>query len=143
MLPDMPEEALERLTFEEKFEGYVIDFVKHLSREVKFKYKLRLVKDGKYGSFIPNTGQWNGLIGELINQEADLAVIDLSMTSQRQEAVDFTMPYMNTGVGILYKKKAPPKPNLFSFLMPLSIDVWIYMVTTFAGVSLVMFVLGR
>ena len=26
-----------------------------------------------------------------------MAVIDLSITSQRQKAVDFTMPYMNTG----------------------------------------------
>jgi hypothetical protein len=30
-------------------------------------------------------------------QKADMAVIDLSITSQRQKAVDFTMPYMNTG----------------------------------------------
>jgi hypothetical protein len=33
----------------------------------------------------------------LIFQKADMAVIDLSITSQRQKAVDFTMPYMNTG----------------------------------------------
>jgi len=26
-----------------------------------------------------------------------MAVIDLSITTQRQKAVDFTMPYMNTG----------------------------------------------
>jgi len=31
-----------------------------------------------------------------------MAVIDLSITSQRQTAVDFTMPYMNTG-----KKRCP------------------------------------
>ena len=63
-LPDeLPEEALERLTFEEKYEGYVIDFVKHLSRELKFKYKMHLVKDGKYGSYNSATGTWNGLIG--------------------------------------------------------------------------------
>lgn len=139
----MPEEALERLSFEEKYEGYVIDFVKHLSRELKFKYKINLVKDGKYGSLNPATGQWNGLVGELIAQEADLAVIDLSMTTQRQAAVDFTMPYMNTGVGILYKKRAPPKPNLFSFLLPLSLDVWLYMITTFFLVSVIMSVLAR
>ena len=140
---NVPKEALERLSFEEKYEGYVIDFVKHLSEEVKFKYKFHLVGDGKYGSFNPTTGEWNGMIGELINQKADMAVIDLSMTSQRQKAVDFTMPYMNTGVGILFKKKAPPPPNLFSFLSPLSLDVWLYMTTAYLAVSLLMFLLAR
>ncbi len=36
-------------------------------------------------------------------QKADMAVIDLSITTQRQKAVDFTMPYMNTGK-VLRKK---------------------------------------
>ena len=40
---DVPKEALERLSFEEKYEGYVIDFMKALSEEVKFKYKFHLV----------------------------------------------------------------------------------------------------
>jgi len=140
---DVPKEALERLSFEEKYEGYVIDFVKALAQEVKFKYKFHLVGDTNYGSKNPDTGEWNGMIGELLQQKADMAVMDLSMTSQRQEAVDFTMPYMNTGVGILFKKKAPPKPNLFSFLSPLSLDVWIYMTTAYLAVSLLMFLLAR
>ena len=89
---------MERLSFEEKYEGYVIDFMKALSEEVKFKYKFHLVGDGKYGSLNKDTGEWNGMIKELLDHKADVAVVDLSMTSQRQSAVDFTMPYMNTGM---------------------------------------------
>ena len=62
-----------------------------------------------------------------------MAVIDMSITAIRQTAVDFTMPYMSTGVGILFKKMPPPPQNLFSFLMPLSLDVWIYMTTAYLG----------
>ena len=134
---------MERLSFEEKYEGYVIDFVKNLAEEVKFKYKFHIVADGNYGSRNYATGEWNGMIGELMQQKADIAVMDLSMTSARQKAVDFTMPFMNTGVGILFKKKAPPKPNLFSFLSPLSLDVWIYMTTAYLSVSVLMFLLAR
>ena len=47
------------------------------------------------------------------------------------------------GVGILYKKRPPPPQNLFSFLMPLSLDVWIYMTTAYLGVSITMFLLAR
>ena len=72
-----------------------------------------------------------------------MAVVDLSMTSQRQAAVDFTMPFMNTGVGILFKKKTPPKPNLFSFLSPLSTEVWLYITTYYLAVSILMFLLAR
>ena len=50
---------------------------------------------------------------------------------------------MISGVGILYKKKTPPPPNLFSFLSPLSMDVWIYMTTAYLGVSILMFLLAR
>ena len=67
----------------------------------------------------------------------------MSITTTRQEAVDFAMPFMNTGVGILYKKKAPPPPNLFSFLKPLSVDVWMYMITFYLATSILMFLLGR
>merc|ERR1719300_1874825 len=99
--------------------------------------------EGPYGNKDPTTGQWTGMIKDLRTQQADMAVIDMSITAIRQTAVDFTMPYMNTGVGILYKKSKPPPQNLFSFLMPLSLDVWIYMTTAYLGVSITMFLLAR
>ena len=51
--------------------------------------------NGAYGGL--KNGQWTGMIRELRTQKADMAVIDMSITSVRQTAVDFTMPYMNTG----------------------------------------------
>jgi len=134
-------EALQRMSFEEKYEGFCIELIKELAKEVKFKYKFYLVEGGGYGSF--KNGRWTGMIADLRSQKADMAVIDMSITSIRQTAVDFTMPYMSTGVGILYKKKKPPPPNPFSFLQPLSIEVWIYTTTAYLGVSIVLFLLGR
>ena len=46
-------------------------------------------------------------------------------------------------MGILYKKSKPPPPNLFSFIEPFSMDVWIYMTTAYLGASLTMFLLAR
>ena len=109
-------EQYNRMSFEERYEGYVIDLVRKVSEKLKFKYKFHIVGDGKYGSYDKDTGTWNGIIRELqeqvrkrwrfviklkcpchIFQKADLGVIDLSITSIRQQAVDFTMPYMSTG----------------------------------------------
>ncbi len=46
-------------------------------------------------------------------------------------------------MGILYKKKAPAAKNLFSFLLPLDMTVWIYMTTAFLATSILMFLLAR
>ena len=48
--------------------------------------------------FMVNLIRWTGMIAELRSQKADMAVIDMSVTSIRQTAVDFTMPFMSTGV---------------------------------------------
>ena len=44
------------------------------------------------------------MIGELQSQKADLVVADITITYEREQGVDFTMPFMNLGVTILYKK---------------------------------------
>ena len=62
---------------------------------MKFKFEFQLEPDGSYGSY--KNGQWTGMIKQLRSQNADMAIIDMSITSIWQTAVDFTMPYMNTG----------------------------------------------
>ena len=47
------------------------------------------------------------------------------------------------GVSILFKKPMKKPPNLFSFMSPLSLDVWIYMATAYLGVSVLLFILAR
>lgn len=53
------------------------------------------------------------------------------------------MPFMTLGVSILFAKPIKQPPKLFSFLSPLSLDVWIYMATAYLGVSILLFVLAR
>lgn len=36
-------------------------------------------------------------------KEADMALADLTVTAARQIAVDFSVPFMHTSLGILYK----------------------------------------
>ena len=53
------------------------------------------------------------------------------------------MPFMNLGITILFTKPVKQDPNLFSFLSPLSLGVWIYMVTAYLAVSLLLYMLAR
>lgn len=76
-------------------------------------------------------------------QTADLAICDLSITSERNAVVDFSTPFMTTGIAILFKKEDPDIPDMFSFLNPLSLDVWLYLATTYIIVSFVLLICAR
>ncbi|KAJ8970837.1 hypothetical protein NQ317_000711 [Molorchus minor] len=139
----MRKEASEKLTGNAQFEGYAVDLIHEISKVLGFNYTIRLAPDGRYGSLNRETKEWDGMMRELLDQKADLAIADLTITYDREQAVDFTMPFMNLGISILYRKPIKQPPNLFSFLSPLSLDVWIYMATAYLGVSVLLFILAR
>jgi glutamate receptor, ionotropic, invertebrate len=72
-----------------------------------------------------------------------LAVAALSISFQREQVIDFTKPFLNLGISILYKRPQKKTPNLFSFLSPLSIEIWLYMIAAYLVVSFMLFVLAR
>ncbi|XP_021207901.1 glutamate receptor ionotropic, kainate 2 isoform X2 [Bombyx mori] len=139
----MRKEASEKLTGNAQFEGYAIDLIHEISKILGFNYTFKLAPDGRYGSYNRETKEWDGMIRELLEQRADLAIADLTITYDREQVVDFTMPFMNLGISVLYRKPIKQPPNLFSFLSPLSLDVWIYMATAYLGVSVLLFILAR
>ncbi|KAF6118881.1 glutamate ionotropic receptor kainate type subunit 1 [Phyllostomus discolor] len=63
----------------DRFEGYCLDLLKELSRILGFLYDIKLVPDGKYGAQ-DDRGEWNGMVKELIDHRADLAVAPLTIT---------------------------------------------------------------
>lgn len=53
-------------------------------------------------------------------QDIHFAITDLTITAEREKAVDFTTPFMNLGISILFHTPKPPEPELFAFLLPFS-----------------------
>lgn len=52
----------------ETLEGFCIDLLKAIAELVGFEYRLTLVPDGKYGVYNYNTGEWNGMVKQLIDR---------------------------------------------------------------------------
>lgn len=52
----------------EMFEGFCIDVLRLIAPMVGFQYNIKLVADGKYGLQDPETGEWNGIVRELIDK---------------------------------------------------------------------------
>ena len=76
-------------------------------------------------------------------QKADLAVAPLAITYVREKVIDFSKPFMTLGISILYRKPNGTNPGVFSFLNPLSPDIWMYILLAYLGVSCVLFVIAR
>lgn len=49
-----------------RFYGFCVDLLEAVAREVGFSYRLDLVPDRKYGARDPETGEWNGIVRELM-----------------------------------------------------------------------------
>ncbi|KAI4792211.1 hypothetical protein KUCAC02_033526, partial [Chaenocephalus aceratus] len=104
------------------YKGFSIDVLDALAKILGFKYEIYQVSDSKYGSQLPN-GSWNGMIGDLINKRADLAVSAITITPERENVVDFSKRYLDYSVGILLRKPEE-KINIFSLFAPFDLAVW-------------------
>uniref|UniRef100_A0AAR2IQA1 Glutamate receptor n=1 Tax=Pygocentrus nattereri TaxID=42514 RepID=A0AAR2IQA1_PYGNA len=126
----------------DQYEGFCVDMLRELSDILKFSFKIKLVDDGLYGAPEPN-GSWTGMVGELINRKADLAVAGFTITSEREKVIDFSKPFMTLGISILYRVHIGRKPGYFSFLDPFSPAVWLFMLLAYLAVSCVLFLAAR
>lgn len=124
-----------------EFSGFLIDFFNELKDLLGFEYHLYEVKDGKYGVEQPD-GNWNGMIGDILNNTAHIALAAMTITAARDHVVDFTIRYKDYSVGILMKR---PKTgvNLWAFFGPFELPVWICIILSTFLVGGVLAVLTR
>ncbi|KAL6727285.1 hypothetical protein Aduo_009175 [Ancylostoma duodenale] len=124
-----------------KYEGYCIDLLKLLADRIDgFNFEVYLGE--KTGSKLPD-GSWDGMMGDLLNGKADVAVASLTINQERERVVDFSKPFMTTGISIMIKKPDKQEFSVFSFMQPLSTEIWMYIIFAYIGVSVVIFLVSR
>ncbi|XP_023327652.1 glutamate receptor ionotropic, kainate 1 [Eurytemora carolleeae] len=126
-----------------RFEGFCVDLLEQIANQVGFKYYIELVPDNNYGALNLTTGKWNGLVRELMEGNADIAVGAMTINFARESVIDFTKPFMNLGISILFKIPSGKPTRLFSFMNPLAIEIWLYVLAAYVLVSLTLFVMAR
>ncbi|XP_019124584.1 glutamate receptor ionotropic, delta-1 isoform X1 [Larimichthys crocea] len=124
-----------------RYKGFSIDVLDALAKILGFKYEIYQVADSKYGSQLAN-GSWNGMIGDLINKRADLAVSAITITPERENVVDFSKRYLDYSVGILLRKPEE-KINIFSLFAPFDLAVWACIAAAIPVVGVLIFLLNR
>lgn len=68
-------------------------------------------------------------------QTADIAVAPLTINQERERAVDFSKPFMTTGISIMIQKPEKQEFSIFSFMQPLDTRVWMFTLCSYVGVS--------
>ena len=57
------------------------------------------------------------MVGELVRQEADIAIASLTISLVREQAVEFSLPFMNLGISIMvYKPEEKVKLQRIHFI---------------------------
>ncbi|TKS75274.1 Glutamate receptor ionotropic, NMDA 3A [Collichthys lucidus] len=102
--------------------GYCIDLLEKLAEDLGFEFDLYIVGDGKYGAW--KGRRWTGLVGDLLNGLADMAVTSFSINSARSRVIDFTSPFFSTSLGILVRSKDTAAP-IGAFMWPLHWSMWV------------------
>ena len=63
----MMKESDQILVGNDRFEGFVFDIIDEISKMLGFNYMFKLVEDSNWGSLNKITGEWNGMIRELLD----------------------------------------------------------------------------
>uniref|UniRef100_A0A1B0ATM2 Ionotropic glutamate receptor C-terminal domain-containing protein n=1 Tax=Glossina palpalis gambiensis TaxID=67801 RepID=A0A1B0ATM2_9MUSC len=133
----------ENVTHNRRYMGYAVDLIEALSKEIGFEYIFVPVADNGYGKYNKETKQWNGIIGELINNDAHMGICDLTITQARKTVVDFTVPFMQLGISILAYQKPTESKAWSAFLDPFTVDVWIYVMISIFIIALLFIFMAR
>ncbi|XP_077981412.1 glutamate receptor ionotropic, NMDA 3A-like [Glandiceps talaboti] len=102
--------------------GMAYDILERLSRDMNFDYDLYIVADGHFGSEEKNV--WNGMVGDLTNHVADMAVASFSINSARSQVIDFSAPFYDTSLSIVVARRKG-KASIGSFMEPLEWSMWL------------------
>ncbi|CAL4099883.1 unnamed protein product, partial [Meganyctiphanes norvegica] len=90
-----------------------------------------------------DNNNWNGMIKELIDKRADIALAPLSVMAERENVVDFTVPYYDlVGITILMLKPKVPT-SLFKFLTVLEAEVWVCILCAYIFTSFLLWIFDR
>ncbi|XP_041988810.1 ionotropic receptor 25a [Aricia agestis] len=124
------------------YEGYCIDLIDKLAEELNIDYEIVTPKVGTFGRRLPN-GSWDGVVGDLMTGETDIAVAALTMTAEREEVIDFVAPYFEqTGILIAIRKPIR-KTSLFKFMTVLRTEVWLSIVAALVLTGFMIWILEK
>ncbi|GMQ07870.1 hypothetical protein CsSME_00051874 [Camellia sinensis var. sinensis] len=118
--------------------GFCIDVfekvMNSLQYAVPYEYFPFKTPDGE------STGSYDDPVHQIVLENFDAVVGDLTILSDRSKYVDFTLPYTESGVSMIVRIEAERK-NAWIFMKPLTLDLWLTTGAFFVFTGFVVWVL--
>ena len=125
-------ESSESELAKDQYEGYLMDLVEAVTEVAGLNHILHT-----------NTPSYDTLVQDVVDNKTDIIVADLTISEERLEKIDFSMPFMTAGVTIIMRKPSISDPAPFSFLKPFSISIWLYILAAYVVVSCLLAAVSR
>ncbi|XP_030535612.2 glutamate receptor 2.7-like [Rhodamnia argentea] len=103
--------------------GFCVDVFKAAIDILPYEVQFDFVPFNK--SSVVAGNHYDNLIYQVYLQQYDAAVGDITITANRSMLVDFTMPFTETGVGMIVPIETSRSTNMWIFLQPLTVDLWL------------------
>lgn len=115
--------------------GIAVDLLQAAARDLNFDFDLYITADGHYG--INRNGRWDGATADIVHGAAHLVFGAYSVTSERQEVMEFSAPFYYTGVSAIAHRQNSYEWSLSTFIDPFSGWLWLAIFVTLFIVAIV------
>ncbi|XP_046556602.1 ionotropic receptor 25a-like isoform X1 [Haliotis rubra] len=124
------------------YSGYSIDVLDAISKIIGFTYTVKECYDGHYGNMDSNS-IWTGCIRNIVEGDSDIIAGALTVTADREDVVDFTLPYYDfAGIQIVMKKQNR-QISLFYFADVFTPLAWLCLGVVIAVTSIMLLLFDR
>eukprot|EP01018_Ginkgo_biloba_P007457 Gb_18838 [translate_table: standard] len=101
--------------------GFCVDVFEAAIKSLPYPVPYTIIPFGSGES----TPSYNDFVDQLAFKQFDAVVGDISITTNRSIAVDFTQPFVETGLVVVVPLKEDSSSNGWAFVRPFSIYMWI------------------
>ncbi|KAI4482435.1 hypothetical protein M0802_013722 [Mischocyttarus mexicanus] len=120
-----------------KLDGIFGRIFQELCDTLNFSFSIVSIVN-EYGTWNQKENTWTGAVGEVYAGRADIAISDISMTSERLDVVDFTFPLLLSKNNIYIRE-----PEIFaiqwsSYFLTFTRPIWISMLGIFIITSILL-----
>ncbi|XP_020899708.1 glutamate receptor ionotropic, kainate 2 isoform X2 [Exaiptasia diaphana] len=119
-------------------QGFCLDLLNELSGMLNLDYQILLRTDNAYGKKVQ--GRWNGMIGDLVDKKADIALAPITIYATRESVIDFTKPFWDFSMSLIMQKETEEELDLFAFVKPFDGIVWILIIGVVLFVTIMMYI---
>merc|ERR1712200_388624 len=105
------------------YSGLIFTLLDEVAKKLNFTYIVKEPRDGKWGD--SDSGSWNGLIRQVIDNEVMLSAAAISVSKERQAAVNFSETIDMQPYTFLYRRPTELTRYLL-FIDPFTPMVWLY-----------------